>query len=142
MKHRNGVARRRLKYVEETASTQDLAPLLHRWLELFQKCVREEDYETGQTLFHKNTIGFWFGAPESNLAALVENQFRDTWGNFHQFTFDTASATIIPCERTFVVAMPWACKSRILMASDRKGVATFVLRFFETKLLCLHVHIS
>ena len=143
MKNRlKGVGRRELKYVFKTASTEELAPMLHRWLDIFENAVREEKYEDAALLFHSATTGFWFGNRAINGLELVE-QFKKTgWGDLHQFALDSANATIIPCERTFVLTVPWSSKSRILMGRDKKGEATFVLRFFEKKLLCLHVHFS
>ncbi len=134
------VTNRVLKYVDKAKPTQELAPMLYRWLELFETCVRNKDYETAKTLFHPNTITVgkevFLGYDKS------EGEFRSMWDEYHQFALDQDSAHIIPCDRTFVVVCPFVSKSRLLMGKDRKGVISVTLRFFETKLLCLHLHTS
>ncbi len=135
------VTNRVLKYVDKAKPTQELAPMLYRWLELFETCVRNKDYETAKTLFHDKVItagksGVHLGYDGS------EKEFRSSWDEFHQFAIDQDAAHIIPCERTFVVVCPFVSKSRLLMGKDRKGVISVTLRFFETKLLCLHLHTS
>ncbi len=134
--------RRKLKYVDEPAPTESLTPYLHRWLDVFELSVRDENYTDASNLFAKAATGFWMGNRAIDLATLTENFKKVGFGEFHNFALDTANATIIPRERSFVLTVPWNSKSRIILGRDKSGFATFVLRFFEKNLLCLHVHFS
>ena len=134
--------RRKLKYVDEPAPTESLTPYLHRWLDVFELSVRDENYTDAENLFAKAATGFWMGNRALNNVELTEAFKKVGFGDFHQFALDTANATIIPCDRSFVITVPWTSKSRILMGRNKSGYATFILRFFEKSLLCLHVHFS
>lgn len=125
MKHRrNGEPRRRLKYVADAPDLKSVGPALHLWLGHFEQYTREQDETEIDNLFHEKATRFW------------------TEKDLPEFRIDVEGANIINCERTFVICAPWTCKSRILMGKDRSGTATFVLRLFETRILCVHVHIS
>ena len=134
------VTNRVLKYVDKAKPTQELAPMLYRWLELFEACVRNKDYDTAKTIFHEKVIGSGKEGTSIGVDNLFENDFKKSWDEYHNFALDQDSAHIIPCDRTFIVLCPYVSKSRLLMGKDRKGAISATLRFFETKLLCLHIH--
>lgn len=137
---RNGAHKRTLKYVAEI-DAKIAHQLIYTWLSILETDIREKNFDNPKTLFHSKATCFGLKGAHKDYDTTLENEFKRTWDDFNTFTFGVSEAILINEGRTWVVDLQWQSKGRIL-GNTRKGFATFVLRFFDNNLLCLHSHIS
>lgn len=115
---------------------------LFRWMNLFQTCIRNRDYETGLTLFHQESFTFEANGESRHGLKSLENHWRIEWPSMVQFEFDLEHASIIPASPVFLIACTWSHKGFLVGIEDSRGRGTFCLAVFERGLLCVHAHNS
>lgn len=116
------------------------------WLESFQLCVNQRDYELARSMFSPSVIGFGTVAyMTTGIDELVSEQWEKRWPLNESFQFDLEHAKMIPCMPYVMAALMWSSKEAD--GTERKGRATLMLIAKKDadgpiELRCCHSHFS
>lgn len=129
--------------MKEKTETDPLS-LCRLWLNDYEKCCRNRNYEGARKLFHEKVI--LIGTHSDSCTSIdeaINQEWQWEWPKQIAFTFDIGSAKIVPGQGFYVLALPWESRPVIIGPPTNYGRATIVLAQFEDGTLkCLHMHTS
>lgn len=116
---------------------------VQNWLLNFKEGIRNQNYESAKSLFHRNVVAFE-SDPDVRLDSLDDlgQAWEVRWPSMAGIEFLEVSARIIPAPGAFMVVVEWVVPAPIVGGHPRLGRSTFLLLDFDGKLLCVHSHSS
>lgn len=127
------------RQIEESPN---LLEMVQQWMVRYQNCIRQKKYQLASELFHPKAVSFGVFKNDSRTPRTLEDSWED-WNIWKEFTFDMASAAIMPMAGGIMVGCKWKAQSLLLDSVQKHGRATFLFCLFDNGVFkALHEHIS